>query len=320
LRHKPSLLPANYQSENYWRRYQPFFPAEAQITAGHEPEEEWFAWRNAAIHLDRFAAPTAPLTIILAHGGGGYGRMFAPLGRLLHAAGYEVVAPDLPGYGLSRADDALTTYPAWVALLCDLAASEHRRNGRRVVFFGGSLGGYLAYLCAARLGPQLVAGVIATTLADPRSALVRRQFARNALVLHALMPLMPWFAALTGSLKLPVKWFTKMDAMANQPALNRLVAGDPFGGNVSVPVRFMHSIFAVRPDIEPEDFNVCPVLLAHPAEDRWTGIASSRPFFDRIKGEKSLIMLENCGHFPVEEPGISQLRQAALAFLSAIAR
>ena len=310
---------ANYQTENYWRRYQSFFPAEAQIIAGHEPEEEWFAWRDAAIHLDRFAAPAAPLTIILAHGGGGYGRMFAPLGRLLHGAGYEVVAPDLPGYGLTQADSSMVTYETWVDLLCDLAVDEYRRSGRRVVFFGGSLGGYLAYLCAARMSREMVAGVMATTLADPRSPLVRRQFARNALVLHAMMPLMPWCAALFGKLRLPVKWFTKMHAMSNDPALNRLVADDPFGGGVHAPIRFMHSIFTVRPVIEPEDFDLCPVLLVHPANDRWTGVASSRPFFDRIKGEKTLIMLENCGHFPVEEPGITQLRLAALAFLSKIA-
>lgn len=245
--------------------------------------------------------------------------MFAPLGKLLHGAGYEVIAPDLPGYGLSQTGGAMTTYQSWVELLCDLASAEQRRSGRRVVFFGGSLGGYLAYLCAARMGSQLVAGVIATTLADPRSKLVQRQFARNALVLHVLMPLMPWFVPFIGALRLPIKWFTKMNAMSNDSVLNRLVAADPFGGGVHVPVRFMHSIFTARPDIEPENFEVCPVLLVHPADDRWTGIASSRDFFDRIKGEKNLVMLDNCGHFPVEEPGITQLQQAALQFLSAIA-
>ncbi|WP_050478786.1 alpha/beta hydrolase [Herbaspirillum rhizosphaerae] len=310
---------ATYNTATYWQQYQPFFPEEARVSYNNAPAEEWFAWSGSAIHLDRFASPAAPLTVIVVHGGGGYGRMFAPLGRLLHEAGYEVLAPDLPGYGLSKADASMISYQAWIEVLCDLAKAEYRRNGKRIVFFGGSLGGYLAYLCAARLGKEMVAGVIATTLADPRSPLVRRQFAGNALVLHGMMPLMPWCAALFGKIRLPVKWFTKMHAMSNDPALNRLVANDPFGGGVCVPISFMHSIFTVRPDIEPEDFDLCPVLLAHPADDRWTGIASSRPFFDRIKGEKTLVMLENCGHFPVEEPGITQLRLAALAFLSKIA-
>lgn len=308
----------DYRSSPYWLQYQDFFPPSARLCADDAPAEEWFAWRGAAIHVDRFAthAPTASLTVILVHGGGGYGRMFAPLGKLLHAAGYEVIAPDLPGYGLSQAGHELTTYANWVDLLCDLAAAEQRRSDRRVVLLGGSLGGYLAYLCAARMGPQLVAGLIATTLADPRSALVQRQFARNALVLHGLLPLLPWFAALFGTLRLPIKWFTKMQAMSNDPALTRLVAADPCGGGAWVPVSFMQSIFSARPTIEPEDFEVCPILLAHPAADRWTGIASSQEFFDRIKGQKTLRMLDNCGHFPIEEPGITQLQDAALDFLA----
>ncbi|ASU38726.1 lysophospholipase [Herbaspirillum sp. meg3] len=310
---------ATYKTATYWQQYQPFFPEDVRISADNAPAEEWFAWRGASIHLDRFSSPSSPLTIIVVHGGGGYGRMFAPLGRLLHEAGYDVIAPDLPGYGLTQADASMIDYATWVDILCDLAADEYRRRGRRVVFFGGSLGGYLAYLCAARMGKEIIAGVMATTLADPRSPLVRRQFARNALVLHGMMPLMPWCAALFGKLRLPVKWFTKMHAMSNDPALNRLVANDPFGGGAHVPVRFMQSIFTVRPLVEPEDFDICPVLLVHPANDRWTGVASSRPFFDRIKGEKTLVMLENCGHFPVEEPGITQLRLAALGFLSKVA-
>ncbi|MGH1508504.1 alpha/beta hydrolase [Ralstonia solanacearum] len=81
----------------------------------------------------------------------------------------------------------------------------------------------------------------------------------------------------------------------------------------------MQSIFSVRPDIEPEDFDHCPLLLAHPGDDRWTSFESSRQFFDRIKGDKELVMLENCGHFPVEEPGITQLERASIRFLGEIA-
>lgn len=204
-----------------------FFPAHARVTAASGPNEEWFPWKGASIHLDRFPCAASPLTVIVVHGGGGYGRLFVPIGKLLHAAGYEVVTPDLPGYGLSQAPPSLVTYQAWTDLLCDLASTEYQNTGRRVVLCGGSLGGYLAYLCAARMGAGPIAGVIATTLADPRSPLVRRQFTRNALVLHAAMPLLPFCAPLFGRLRLPVKWFTKMGAMSSDPALNRLVAEDP---------------------------------------------------------------------------------------------
>jgi len=59
-------------------------------------------------------------------------------------------------------------------------------------------------------------------------------------------------------------------------------------------------------------------LLAHPAEDQWTPFAASELFFRRIKGPKQLVMLENAGHIPVEEPGISQLEQAVRHFIAGL--
>ena len=53
-------------------------------------------------------------------------------------------------------------------------------------------------------------------------------------------------------------------------------------------------------------------LLNFPAE---MTIEASRPFFDRIKGPKELVLLENCGHLPIEEPGLSRLEEAVVAFL-----
>ena len=110
------------------------------------------------------------------------------------------------------------------------------------------------------MGDGPIAGVIATTLADPRSPLVKRQFASNGLVRHFMMPLSPFRAPLIGGPRLPVKWFTKVGARSNDPTLNRLVAEDPYGGGVRVPINFMQSIFVVQPDIEPEDFDYCPLL------------------------------------------------------------
>jgi len=52
---------------------------------------------HGPLHLDRHGPPDAGLTVILVHGAGGYGRMFAPLAQRLAVAGHEVLAPDLPG-------------------------------------------------------------------------------------------------------------------------------------------------------------------------------------------------------------------------------
>ncbi|MFO0844294.1 MAG: alpha/beta hydrolase [Gemmataceae bacterium] len=309
--------PDGYARADQWRRYQAFLPERMRLTEGREPAEEWWPWGGGEIHLDRFAAPAAPLTVVMLHGGGGYGRLLAPFGRLLHRHGFEAVLPDLPGYGLSRAPAELFSYARWVDCAADLVEAEARRGGRPVALFGMSVGGYLAYLAAAKGGRA--AGVIATTLADPRLPIVRDQFARSPRLNRILHPIFPPVAALFGGVRVPIRWLSNMEGIANDPELSRLLCHDPLGGGNRVPLRFLHSLLWIRPAIEPEDFDVCPVLLAHPAADRWTTIEVSRPFFDRIKGPKELVMLENCGHLPVEEPGLGQLEAATVAFLTRLA-
>jgi pimeloyl-ACP methyl ester carboxylesterase len=107
--------------------------------------------------------------------------------------------------------------------------------------------------------------------------------------------------------------------VANDPEIARLASEDPIGGGNSVPLRFMRSLLTIQPTIEPEDFDVCRVLLVHPAADLWTKVEASRLFFDRIKGSKQLVMLENCGHLPLEQPGLNQLEEAVSGFLKEIA-
>ncbi|MGI8308467.1 hypothetical protein [Saccharopolyspora hattusasensis] len=51
--------------------------------------------------------------------------------------------------------------------------------------------------------------------------------------------------------------------------------------------------------------------LAHPAEDAWTPVELSRPFFDRLAGAKKLAMLPGAGHLPIESPGVHRLLDLA---------
>src|SRR5262249_13260077 len=136
----------SYAQVDHWRKYQPFLPEKLRLGPGREPAEEWWPWRGADIHLDRFAAPGAPLPVLLLHGGGGYGRLLAPFGLMLHRHGYEAVLPDLPGYGLSVAPTTLAHHDRWVDCVADLVEAEVQRTGRPVALFGLSMGGFLAYL------------------------------------------------------------------------------------------------------------------------------------------------------------------------------
>src|SRR5690606_6375625 len=179
-------------------------------------------------------------------------------------------------------------------------------------------GGYLAYLVAAR--SRDVSGVIATTLADPRRSDVQRRFARFPELLPLARPLLPLIDRLFGRLRLPIKWFAHMRAIANDPALSALFCRDACGGGRRVPLHFLSSLLQATPAVEPEYFNHCPVLLVHPADDRWTPLNISESFFRRIRAPKQLVLLENAGHFPVEEPGVTVLKKTIDGYLEAVRR
>lgn len=317
-----ATTPPSYAELDGWRAYQPYFPEEMRCTHGFVPTEERWAWRGLSVHLDRMTEPRSPVKVIVLHGAGAYGRVMAPAAVLARRHGFETVAPDLPGYGLTRVARGRFDYPLWVDCVADLVDAEIARDGRPVVLFGVSLGGLLAYQAAARVasrgGEGKVVGLVATTLADPREPAVRQGFARTKLLGSAGLWLLERTRALTDGLPLPMRLMSKMDRISNDPALARVCSRDPLGGGNWVPARFLRTLMHTPPDIEPEDFRVCPVLLAHPGVDRMTDIALSRRFFDRLAAPKQMVVLEGASHMPTEHPGIDQLASSVLSFVEGL--
>lgn len=302
-----------YDELTLWKRYQLYFPEALRSTAASTPREEWWRWRGLDVHLDRMPAPAGGLKVIVLHGVGAYGRVMAPAAVLAQQHGYETVAPDLPGYGLTRVPPHSLDYDLWIDCVCDLIDAELARDAKPIVLFGVSLGGILAYQAAAR--SRKVVGLVATTLADPREPDVRRGFARTPLLGSAGLWLLDKLSFLLDGLPLPVKLVSKMHRISNQKALSALCMADRMGGGAWVPARFFRTMMNAAPDLEPEQFDVCPVLLAHPGADRMTDIAFSRRFFDRLSAKKRLVVLENASHMPTEHPGIDQLEAGVLQFL-----
>ena len=306
-----------YASHPAWRLYQDFFPAGMRCTPTSTPAESYWRWRGLDVHLDRLEVPTSPVKVIVLHGAGAYGRVMAPAAVLAQRYGYETVSPDLPGYGLTRVPRRRMTYALWIDCVCDLIDAELARDARPVVLFGVSLGGLLAYQAAAR--SRRVVGLIATTLADPREPAVRKGFARHPLLGSAGLWLLDKLAPLTDGLPLPMSSMSKMHRISNRPELSAVVRADRLGGGSWVPARFLRTLMTTAPAIEPEHFDVCPVLLAHPGADRMTDIALSRRFFERLAAPKRMVVLEGASHMPTEHPGVDQLEAAVVDFMSQIA-
>lgn len=291
-----------------YARYAAFLPAHHRPDPPIHPVSTWWSWRGRRIHIARAAACDAPVRLMIVHGGGGYSGALWPIAAAAARDGVEVLAPDMPLYGDTvEPDPRSVRYPDWLDLLADLVVAERTADPRPLVLFGASMGGMMAYEAAARTGE--VAHVVATCLLDPTQPAARGAAARFSAIGPVAPTVMRAVDPVLGRVLVPIRWLVDMNNMSSDPGLTRLCATDPKGGGVRVPLGFLTS-WLNHTHTAPEAFATTPVTLTHPGADRWTPPEVSIRFLRRIAAPTELVLLDNCGHYPVEEPGLTQLTAA----------
>lgn len=307
-----------YRDQTAWQEIQSHLPERYRLTQPADmPEEQVWDWRGHQIHLDRYRRPDSPVRVVLFHGVGTNGRQMSTiLGHPLAQSGIETVAIDMPTYGVTRvAPGAVVTYDDWVQAGTDFVAAELERDPRPIFLYGLSAGGMLTYHVACR--SRRVAGIIGMTFLDQREKVVALGATLTPMV-GRMSPVAAFFGKLPGirRMKAPMKWIGKMHTLVNDRAALRSCLRDRTSAGNLVSLAFLQSYLQAPYEIEPEDFDICPVLLTQPAEDRWTPLSFSTPFLDRIvKVPVRTVMLENAGHYPLEEPGLTQMHDAVLDFV-----
>lgn len=313
----------DYQQNNYWQKYQRYFPKPYRISDADVVEEQYWSWRGSKLHLDigrGLPELKKDSAVILLHGAGGHGRLLAPIAKAFNQQGYDTIALDLPGYGLTEAKSEHILFDRWVECCVDFVIERYQQTGKPSVLVGVSLGGMLAYCVAAKIQSlrfpvSPVVGLITSTLCDTRYEAVKKQFARFSWMTYFL-PLIRCLPQAFKNVRLPIRWFSRMTLISNEAGLSKLVEQDPQGGGSRVPFAFLLSILDAKPDVEPEAFQLCPLLLIHPELDRMTPLNLSELFFSRIKTSKQLHVLKGCGHIPIEEPGVEDMTHVTLAFMA----
>lgn len=303
----------NYSYQDTWQKIIKYLPEHNRISKKSSPQELFMDWKGNHIHLDYYLKKDAPAKIILLHGVGGNGRLLSFIGVPLFQHGFEIIAPDLPGYGYSQVDKESINFNDWIDLVNHIILEEKRKDNRPVFLFGLSAGGMLAYHAASK--NKMVEGLIATNLLDQRMQEVRDFSAGNKIISRIGTPLISLISRLNGNLTLPMKTLANMKAIVNEKNVRKILIDDDTSAGSRVPLRLVSSMINAQPAIEPEEFNICPVLLVHPEDDKWTPVYISRLFFDKINTKKELKILENAGHFPLEYPGIEQLEQYVVDFI-----
>lgn len=282
--------------------YAAYFPPDRQQAASLKPRQTWWPWNGHHVHIARAPRPDAHVRLLLIHGAGGHSGALWPFAALLADLDLDVAAVDLPLYGYTASPDpAAVRYQDWVQLLVDLVRAEH--DDRPLILLGASIGGMLAYEAAART--DVVAAVVATCLLDPRDRRARARMTRYG----RLGAIAGTFTTLVrGPLAremIPMSWVADLRKMSRDRGLSELCADDPRGGGARVPLGLLASYLRFRHT--PPELMSTPVTLVHPNHDAWTPIELSIHVLRRVAAPAHLVMLRQCGHFPVEEPGLTDL-------------
>ncbi|OAA69877.1 lysophospholipase-like protein [Cordyceps fumosorosea ARSEF 2679] len=316
-----STNPPTYADQQAWKDIQAFLPPRLHFTPEHSPVEEWWSHRGHDLHLDRWRNPSARTRVILHHGVGTNGRQMSMLlGVPLHAAGFDVVAIDMPGYGCTRVAPASKAYPydEWVQIGSDFVDREAEGDARPVVLYGLSAGGMLTYHIAAR--NRKVKGIIGMTFLDLRLRQVADETSHDIVASRAGLPLAK-LASATGLhwLRIPMSLASKMSALVNDDKALKIFLKDKSSAGSSATTRFLATYSSYEPALEPEEFDVCPILLTQPAEDRWTPEHLSNLILDRVKKVPvTKVTLANAGHYPLEDPGLQEMADAIIKFLRSL--
>ncbi len=307
----------SYNDYSSWRDFQEYFPKDFRISKDYFPIENYRLWRGNTIHVDHYLPKenTKRLKLILVHGGGANGRLMSPIGIALLKLGYECIVPDLPGFGLT-VENSPTSYSDWVDLINHLIDQELEKDNREIVLCGISLGGMLSYHVAC--SNNNVSAIMVSSLADTREKDVQLQLSKNNLLGRYALPMLNFFKVFTDSVKIPIRHTTKMWAMANDPSFVEKLKKDKIGSGGKVYLRFLRTLMQYQPTIEPEDFNGCELLFFQPEKDYIIPWEISAPFYNKLNCDKKVVFLKGCGHIPMEEPGIYQLKEAAELFLNKI--
>lgn len=311
---------ATYNNQKTWKEIQEFLPAQLHFTENYHPTEEIWNWKGNKVHLDTFRNPNAPAKIICFHGVGTNGRQISmifsgPMAR----EGFETITVDMPTYGVTEVNpNSIIRYNDWVQCGSDLIDEELNKDDRPIFIYGLSAGGMETYHVAAKNRSEKIKGIIGMTFLDQSLSIVRKETGSNT-VFGTIGGFMIGLLCKLGcsKFKMSMAQASKMTTLVNDKDCLHIMMADKTSAGNSATLAFLNSYINYHPDMEPEQFDVCPVLLTQPEADRWTPQRLSDPFLDRIKKVPvKKTILKNGSHYPIEAEALADLHRFCLEFIN----
>lgn len=307
-----------YDNQKAWREIQNYLPKEYRLTKDTMPAEEYWDWNGHKIHLDTYRNAGAKAKVILLHGVGTNGRqMTTIIGNPLAKDNFEVIAVDMPIYGETIVKSgSVVSYADWVDLGNDYINHELSKDDRPVFLYGLSAGGMEAYHVACK--NKKVKGIIGMTFLDQREKIVSDTTTKNKFWAKMGLPLARLSCGMgLASFTMKMSICSKMNTLCNNEEALKVMLKDKTSAGNKVNMRFLVDYMTYAPETEPENFDVCPIILTQPEKDRWTPQFLSDAFLDKItKVPVEKVILKNGSHYPIEKEALVDLHKYILEFIN----
>jgi pimeloyl-ACP methyl ester carboxylesterase len=240
------------------------------------------------------------MKMLLIHGHPFDHTLWDPQAAALRAAGHEIIAPDLRGYGVSSIPIGEISY------LSDFAGDLSGTFDGKAIIGGVSMGGQIA-MEFYRQYPDRVAGLF---LADtsPVGETPEGHRHRNDLADRLLAEGMAGYAdEVLDKMITPEHVTTQPEVAAHVRRM--MLATSPRGAAAALRGR------AERPDYQKTLSGVrVPTLIVVGAQDAYTPVADAQLIHELVPGSR-LIVVDDAGHLPgLEAP--AEVNAALLAFLA----
>lgn len=287
------MLKPCYQNNPSWKD---FFPENSVPFFEKTVEERWIPSGNTEIHLDVYVHGQASPTIIYCHGLSSCARMMGHVVKPLYEKGYNVICPDLVGFGMTVKPYGSGTIDEFVGNVIDVVGYAKREFSGPIFLTGISLGGVLSYYTAAR-GADVNA-IACLCLLDLAGGPTRRVSKRSKLV-GLVKALLGAGRKIIPNVSIPIKHILDVNRLSDDSNIIELFKTHPLIVR-NYTFRAAHSLLTTAPDIPFEKFDRLPVLVLHAEKDQLIPLSLSQKSYEQLAAPKKFVILKNCEHVPLK--------------------
>ncbi len=289
-----------FSGKDFWKNYMHHYFGDDLINKWKEyAEVKQINSINGKINIEIYKNINVEKPVIIfTHGIAGYARILLPFLIPLFEKGYNIIAPDLEGYGYNERLKGDFTWNVHLQNLKDTVDYAKTIFKGKVFLGGASMGGPLAYSADAKY--DCADGLICWCLWDFSDKEFMKKETTTKGLTYLLLPFLKLSARLFGKLRIKTYHAISYETLTNDKNFNELVKKDPQAGTL-ISLRGVLSLLTQSKPAKEHNQYEKPVLVCQPENDKMTPCIYTKRTFEKLKSVKKKYCSFNGDHFPLDK-------------------